>query len=448
MTTECTSIYFKHSTDAEPLTHFTNKETRTQDPVALYAREARVFKLLNGQQESNLAKSMEESIGEILSAVAAYPASLDPLFKAFKAVDDGGRKINTLIYGLVNLNPLKTTTSEPSENPACSVASQTKEIKTRFNALLRLKRKAEQALSIKERLQDPEALRAIENLGQSLAGFKWTPHVLALLTKGLKGLLEQISAVEQAIMGICVTEAKMPWQVFMRSFAHHETEVEWLQSHLDDKMPYRAQLVKHSPKIADLQQTLIAIEQSTGLRLSEIKALNKRLCNGTAQLHRAKKEMIEANLRLVLSIARSYTGRGLAFSDLIQSGNLGLMKAVDRFDHRLGCKFSTYATPWIRQSITEAIANQGRNIRLPRHRIEAIHHLNRAERQMLQEKGQKPRAQELADRLGMPLPKVHKLLQQAKNTLSIEQSTNPEIETFCIADNLNDENTPSPLDAA
>ncbi|HEV2524118.1 MAG TPA: sigma-70 family RNA polymerase sigma factor, partial [Gammaproteobacteria bacterium] len=425
----------------------TNKAVRTHDPVELYTREARVFGLLDRQQEISLAKSMEESSCEILFAVAAYPDSLDPLCQAFKAADNGGCKIHTLIYGLVNLNPIKTTTSEPSENPDRHIASNPQEIKIQLNALLHLKQKAKQALSSKERLQAPKAISAIENLGQSLAGFKWTAHALALLSSGLKDLFERISRVEYAIMHICVAEAKMSWQVFMRSFANHETELDWLQPHLDDKMLCGAQLAKHYPKIADLQKTLITIEKSTGLRLSEIKALNKRVCSGEAKLCLAKKEMIEANLRLVLSVAKSYKGRGLAFSDLIQSGNLGLMKAVERFDYRFGCKFSTYATGWIRQSITQAIADQGRNIRLPRHKIEKIHHLNRTERQMLQENGQKPTAQELADRLGFPLPKVHQLLQEAKNTLSIEKQTDSDAETFSIA-NLKDLNTPSPLEAA
>jgi RNA polymerase primary sigma factor len=249
-------------------------------------------------------------------------------------------------------------------------------------------------------------------------------------------------------MGICVREAKMSWQVFMRSFANHETKLDWLQRHLDEKAPYAGLLAKHQSKIADLQQALIIIEKTTGLRLSEIKALNKRLSKSEAKLRLAKKQMIEANLRLVMAIARSYIGRGLAFSDLIQSGNLGLMKAVERFDYRLGCKFSTYATNWIRHAIIQAIADQGRDIRLPKHKIEEIHHLNRTERQILQEKGQKPTVQELADRLGLPLPKVHQLLQEARNTVSIEKSIDSDLDTFCIADSLKDQNTPSPLEAA
>ena len=240
----------------------------------------------------------------------------------------------------------------------------------------------------------------------------------------------------------------MPWQIFIRSFANHETKLDWVQRQLDEKVPYAAELVKHQSKIVDLQQTLIIIEKSTGLQLSEIKSLNKRFSKGEAKVHFLKKQMIEANLRLVLAIARSYIGRGLAFSDLIQSGNLGLMKAVGRFDYRLGCKFSTYATNWIRHAIIQAIADQGRDIRLPKHKIEEIHHLNRVERQILQEKGQKPTVQELADSLGLPLPKVHQLFQETRNTVSIEKSSDSDLDAFCIADSLKDQNTPSPLEAA
>lgn len=427
---------------------FRNKAVRTHDAVELYTREARVFGLLNRQQEISLAKSMEESNREMLLAVAAYPASLKPLFQAFKAVDNEDCKIHKLIYGLVNLNPIKTTTFESSENLDEPIVSPPEEIKTRLDALWHWKQKAEQALSSRENLQDPRTINAIENLGQGLASFKWTSHAFALLTNGLKGLSEQINTIENAIMDICVREARIPWQIFMRSFANHETKLDWVQLYLDEKAPYAGELVKHQSKIADLQQTLIIIEKTTGLSFSEIKALNKRLSKGEAKLRLAKKQMIEANLRLVMAIARSYIGRGLAFSDLIQSGNLGLMKAVERFDYRLSCKFSTYATNWIRHAIIQAIADQGRDIRLPKHKIEEIHHLNRVERQILQEQGRKPTVRELADRLGLPLPKVHQLLQEARNTVSIEKSTDSGLDTFCIADSLNDQNTLSPLEAA
>lgn len=447
MLKEYTPIYFNHAPHSETPICVADRKTRTSDTIELYTREARAFGLINGQEEISLAKSMEERRREILCIVAAYPASLVPLFQAFKSVDRGRRKIQSLIYGLVDLSPTKKLESDSPQNPDWRIASNPQEIKTRLGALLRLKLKAARVLSIKERSQNPEARSAIADLSQSLAGFKWTPRALTLLSSGLKCLLAQISTVEDAIMQLCVTEAKMPWQVFMRSFAHHETELDWLQPHLDSKASYSEPLAKHYPELVDLQKTLIAIEESTGLRLSEIKARNKRLCSEEAKLGSTKKAMIEANLRLVLSIARSYTGRGLAFSDLIQSGNLGLIKAVERFECRFGCKFSTYATGWIRQAITQAIADQGRNIRLPRHKIDEIHHLNRTKRQLLQEKGLKPTAQELADRLGVALPKVHQLLQEAKNTLSLEKSTDTE-DDFCIADNLRDLNTPSPLEAA
>lgn len=447
MIKEYRSNYFNAGTHSETPICLVDRKTKNQDPVALYTREARELQLLNGQQEISFAKSMEESRREILRIVAVYPASLVPLFQGFRAGDKGHRKIQRLIYGLVDLMPIKTALSDTSDNPDGSVAFNATEIKKRLDALLLLRLKVARALSTKEGLQNPEAIKAIEALSQSLAGFKWTPRALVLLSGGLRCLLAQISSVEDAIMRLCLTEAKMPWQVFMRSFAHHETELSWIQPHLDSKAPYSAQLAKHYPELVDLQKTLIAIEESTGLRLSEIKALNKNLCSEEAKLGSAKKAMIEANLRLVLSVAKSYKGRGLAFSDLIQSGNLGLIKAVERFEYRLGYKFSTYATGWIRQAITQAIADQGRNIRLPRHKIEEIYHLNRAKRQMLQEKGLKPTAQELADRLGVALPKVHQLLQEAKNTLSIEKLTDGDRDVS-NADNLEDENTPSPLEAA
>ncbi len=422
-----------------------DKEARTYDPVALYTREARVFGLLNRQQEISLAKNIEETGREILLAVAAYPASLDIVFKA---LNDENCKTHKLIYGLVNSKSIKTTAFETLESLDGPIAFSPEEIKTCLDSLWCCKQKAERALSARENTQDIKAINAIENLGQSLAGFKWTPHALALLTSSLKGLSEQITTTESTIRDICVNEAKMPWQMFIRSFANHEPKLDWVQRFLDEKAPYAGLLAKHQSKIADLQQTLIIIEKSTGLQLAEIRVLNKTLSKGEAKLRLLKKQMIEANLRLVLAIARSYIGRGLAFSDLIQSGNLGLMKAVERFDYCLGCKFSTYATNWIRHAIISAIAEQGRDIRLPKHKIEEIHHLNRTERQVLQEQGQKPTIRELADRLGLPLPKVHQLLQEVRNTVSIEKSADSDLDAFCIADSLKDQNTPSPLEAA
>jgi len=424
---------------------FRGKKARTNDPLELYTREARVFGLLNRQQEINLAKSIEETSREMLLAVATYPASLDIVFKALY---DENCKTHKLIYGLVNSNSIKTTAFELSENLDQPIAPLPfEEIKTCLDALWHLKQKAEQALSSRGNSQDIKTINTIENLGKSLAGFKWTPHALALLTSSLKGLSEQIHIIESTIRDICVNEAKMPWQIFIRSFAKHETKFDWIHRHLDEKAPHAGLLAKHQSKIAGLQQALSIIEKSTGLQLAEIKALNKALSKSEAKLHLFKKQMIEANLRLVLAISRSYIGRGLAFSDLIQSGNLGLMKAVGRFDYRLGCKFSTYATNWIRHAIIQAIGEQGRDIRLPKHKIEEIHHLNRAERQILKELGQKPTARELADRLGLPLPKVHQLLQEARNTISIEKPSDSDSDTSCIADSLRDQNTPSPLEA-
>ena len=436
MIEEQVSTYFNQKSKLSASIYLTDQEARTQDPLTLYMREARALELLNSEQEINLAKRIEESRREILVTVAAYPASIEPLFKAFKAVQKGHRKIHTLIYGLAHASPSKTPTSASLENNL-RVASNLQEIEACFNTLLHLKRKAEWALSSKESLPDSARMTAIQNLGQGLACFKWTPRALALLSHPLKTLCEEISTIEEAMMRLGKPK-KISSEIFKHSFENHQTALE-LESHIE---------VKHYPKMADLHQSLITLEKSTGLKHSEIKLLNERLGKAEAKLGQAKGAMIEANLRLVLPIARSYRGRGLSFSDLIQSGNLGLIKAVDRFEYRLGYKFSTYATTWIRQAITQAIADQGRNIRLPRHQLEAIYHLNRVERQLLEEKRQKPTAQELADRLGFSLPKVQGLLEASKDTLSIEKVTDSEDEIFSIVDSLPDQNTPSPLEAA
>lgn len=435
MIEEQVSTYFNQKSKLSASIYLTDQEARTQDPLTLYMREARAFALLNSEQEINLAKRIEESRREILFTVAAYPASIEPLFKAFKAVQKGHRKIHTLIYGLAHASPSKTPTSASLENNL-RVASNLQEIEACFNTLLHLKRKAEWALSSKEGLPDSALMTAIQNLEQGLACFKWTPRALALLSHPLKTLCQEISTTEEAMMHL--GNKKISSEIFKRSFEDRQIAFV-LESHVE---------AKHYSKTADLHQSLIDVKKSTGLQHSEIKLLNQRLGKAEAKLDQAKKAMIEANLRLVLPIARSYRGKGLSFSDLIQSGNLGLIKAVDRFEYDLGYKFSTYATTWIRQAITQAIADQGRNIRLPRHQIEAIYHLNRVERQLLEEKRQKPTAQELADRLGFSLPKVQGLIEASKDTLSIEKASDSKDEIFSIVDSLPDQNTPSPLEAA
>ncbi len=416
--------------------HFLDKETRTQDPVTLYMREARTFVLLNPEQETNLAKRIEESIREICLVAAAYPASLKPLFKAFKAVQKGQRKMYTLISGLRPLNVGQTPESCFLEKSDLRTISP-EEIEARLKTVLHLKRQAEWALSSPKSLPSSGVMTTVENLGESLACFKWTPRALTLLGRSLKTLAEQVSTIEANMIRLC-NPSKISCQHFASSFENHSTELEWLWSHTE---------VKDYSEMAGLHQRLIDIEKSTGLKGAEIKALNQRLCRAETELHQAKKVMIEANLRLVLSIARSYKGKGLAFSDLIQSGNMGLIKAVDRFEYRLGYRFSTYATNWIRQTITQAIVDQGRNIRLPRHQIEAIYHLNRIERQLCQEQSQKPTTQELAKHLGFSTSKTHSLLRTAKETLSLEKATDSEDGCFSIADSLVDQNTPSPLEA-
>ena len=246
------------------------------------------------------------------------------------------------------------------------------------------------------------------------------PRQLDKLNKKVRAMLEAVRVQERFVMNLCVTKAKMPRKAFIDSFPKNETNLDWINAHAQAKKPYAAALAAQIAQVQRAQKKLIALEQETKLTIAEIKEINRQMSIGEAKARRAKKEMVEANLRLVISIAKKYTNRGLQFLDLIQEGNIGLMKAVDKFEYRRGYKFSTYATWWIRQAITRSIADQARTIRIPVHMIETINKLNRISRQMLQEMGHEPTPEELGKRMELPEDKIRKILKIAKEPISME----------------------------
>lgn len=418
---------------------------RTNDPVRMYMREMGSVELLTRQGEIKIAKRIEEGLREVLLAIAQYPPLLDLIINEFAKVERGDIKVNELINGFIdpsqgaavealpesaaNLEELVVTEEEVSEDEesagtAAEVSAYDTEIdleetKRRFEELFGWIRQAKEASKQYGR-QHPGTQALFTKLGECLVTFKLVPRVFDALTNNLRSLADRVRFQERAIMDLCINKGKMPRQIFISSFPNHETSPEWILNHIAAKKDYSEALERHRDEIYALQAKLVDLEMETDLLISEIKELNRHMSIGEAKAKRAKKEMVEANLRLVISIAKKYTNRGLQFLDLIQEGNIGLMKAVDKFEYRRGYKFSTYATWWIRQAITRSIADQARTIRIPVHMIETINKLNRVARQMLQEMGREPTPEELGLRMGMTEEKVRKVLKIAKEPISLE----------------------------
>ena len=402
----------------------------TNDPVRLYMREMGTVGLLTRQGEIAIAKRIEEGAREVLQTVATYPTLLDLIQDEFAKVEKGEIKVAELINGFVDMTFGTTVAEEPmvEESVVAAAAIDAEEeeeettestgfdtepdfieTKRRFDELFALKHEAQASIE-KHGRHHPETLDLLTRLGGCLIGFKLVPRFFDALTEGMRSMLEKVRVSERTIMDICVNKAKMPRQLFISSFPNHETDFAWVKTHCTGNAAYADVLAQHQEQLLGYQQDLVELEKETVLTITEIKELNRHMSIGEAKARRAKKEMVEANLRLVISIAKKYTNRGLQFLDLIQEGNIGLMKAVDKFEYRRGYKFSTYATWWIRQAITRSIADQARTIRIPVHMIETINKLNRIQRQMLQEMGREPTPEELGKRMGMPEDKILKVL--------------------------------------
>jgi len=319
------------------------------------------------------------------------------------------------------------------------------EARVRYEKMKRLNTRALNA-SAKHGSDAPQARKLREQLTEQFLELKLVPKQVDKLTQGLRGVVERIRSHERAIIELCVRSAKMPRKEFISSFPENETNLDWIDGYLKGKR-YSASLKPQAEEIKRHQAKLIALEKECKISIVEIKEINRRMSIGEAKARRAKKEMVEANLRLVISIAKKYTNRGLQFLDLIQEGNIGLMKAVDKFEYRRGYKFSTYATWWIRQAITRSIADQARTIRIPVHMIETINKLNRISRQMLQEMGREPTPEELAVRMEMPEDKVRKVLKIAKEPISMETPIGDDEDSH-LGDFIEDTSVESPIESA
>ncbi|MDA0953254.1 MAG: RNA polymerase sigma factor RpoD [Proteobacteria bacterium] len=427
---------------------------RTTDPVRMYMREMGTVELLTREGEIVIAKRIEEGIRELMAALAHYPDSVATILAEYDAVSREERRLSDIMVGYLDpADNVPTAAEVAAANGAAGADDEESEsgpdpveAEKRFKELRKQWVKTEKVLTEKGR-QNKVALKELDKLGEFFKYFKLTPRVFDPLIEKARDALREIRIQEREIMTITVRHCKVPRKEFIDSFVGYETDILWLDRLIKSEPECAEKLSLEGDTLLRLQRRIIAVEEKTGLTVSEIKDINRRMSMGEARARRAKKEMVEANLRLVISIAKKYTNRGLQFLDLIQEGNIGLMKAVDKFEYRRGYKFSTYATWWIRQAITRSIADQARTIRIPVHMIETINKLNRISRQMLQEMGREPTPEELGERMDMPEDKVRKVLKIAKEPISMETPIGDDEDSH-LGDFIEDISIASPIDSA
>ena len=428
---------------------------RTTDPVRMYMREMGTVDLLTREGEIKIAKRIEKGLNQALAALAAYPPTIRTLLDVYARVEEGEAKLTDLLTGYIDPNAKEEEIPTPKQRTAASEDDDEKEVdpgpdpqeaRERFRKMERAYRRLVDTTN-EHGWGTPQADRIRQALVGQFMQLKLTPKLIERLTSNLREVIERLRANERTIMRMCVHEAKMPRKRFIDLFPGNESRVRWLHVQVRRNYPWGDALKPFSKDIRRLQLRLGATEREGMVSITEIKEINRRMSIGEAKARRAKKEMVEANLRLVISIAKKYTNRGLQFLDLIQEGNIGLMKAVDKFEYRRGYKFSTYATWWIRQAITRSIADQARTIRIPVHMIETINKLNRISRQILQEKGREPTPDELAERMEMPEEKVRKVLKIAKEPISMETPIGDDDDSH-LGDFIEDVNIVSPVDSA
>ena len=426
---------------------------RTTDPVRMYMREMGTVELLTREGEIVIAKRIEEGIRELMAALAHYPGAVEHVLNEYAQVTQEERRLGDVMVGYLDpADEVPTAAEVAAANEASGDDEEGDsgpdpvEAAKRFKELRKQWEKTEKALAEKGR-QSKVTLKELDKLGEVFKFFKLTPRVFDPLLDMARDVLQEVRTQEREIMTICVRHCSVPRKAFIDSFVGNETNEAWLDDLIKTAPECAAKLEGDRDTLMRLQRRIIATEEKSGLSVSEIKEINRRMSMGEARARRAKKEMVEANLRLVISIAKKYTNRGLQFLDLIQEGNIGLMKAVDKFEYRRGYKFSTYATWWIRQAITRSIADQARTIRIPVHMIETINKLNRISRQMLQEMGREPTPEELGERMDMPEDKVRKVLKIAKEPISMETPIGDDEDSH-LGDFIEDVTIASPVDSA
>ena len=444
-----------------------NEAGRTTDPVRMYMREMGTVELLTREGEIVIAKRIEEGLRELMQSMASFPGTVAHALNEYDLVTREERRLTDVIVGYLEVDdPEIPAAVEPEEVPEAAAAADDdddtvlegaeeeetasgpdpEEARLRF-ADLRQQFETTEAVIAKNGRNHKKAQAELIKLGEMFKTFKLTPKLFDNLVNQARAALFRVRRHERTIMTLCCRNAGMPRKVFVQSFPGNEVNDSWLDQFAKAKEPWAARLADVAEEVQRTQRKLQAMEEESGLTVAEIKEINRGMSIGEAKSRRAKKEMVEANLRLVISIAKKYTNRGLQFLDLIQEGNIGLMKAVDKFEYRRGYKFSTYATWWIRQAITRSIADQARTIRIPVHMIETINKLNRISRQMVHEKGREPTPEELGERMDMTEDKVRRVLKIAKEPISMETPIGDDEDSH-LGDFIEDSTVESPVDSS
>ncbi|MCZ4060161.1 RNA polymerase sigma factor RpoD [Pantoea sp. LMR881] len=454
---------------AQVLSSVESEIGRTTDPVRMYMREMGTVELLTREGEIDIAKRIEDGINQVQCSVAEYPEAITYLLDQYDKVEAGESRLSDLITGFVDPNaeedlaPTATHVgSELSEEDRNDDDDDDEEndddsseddnsidpelAREKFSDLRAQYEVTRTVIKSKGR-SHADAIAEIQNLSDVFKQFRLVPKQFDYLVNNMREMMERVRTQERLIMKLCIELCKMPKKNFITLFTGNETNESWFKAALAMNKPWSEKLLEVQDDVMRSLQKLAQIEEETGLTIEQVKDINRRMSIGEAKARRAKKEMVEANLRLVISIAKKYTNRGLQFLDLIQEGNIGLMKAVDKFEYRRGYKFSTYATWWIRQAITRSIADQARTIRIPVHMIETINKLNRISRQMLQEMGREPTPEELAERMLMPEDKIRKVLKIAKEPISMETPIGDDEDSH-LGDFIEDTTLELPLDSA